>query len=46
MVDYIGPNGQHFSTSSIQARVSKAAQAAADRIIAQNTVARDPEQPE
>lgn len=33
MTDYIGPNGEKYSTNSIRARISRAAQEAADRII-------------
>lgn len=36
MTDYIGPNGERFSTDTIRARVSRDAQEAADRIIAQH----------
>ena len=36
MTEYIGPNGEHFSTNSIRARISRDAQEAADRIIAQH----------
>jgi len=34
MADHIGSNGQLFPTGSIQTRIAKAAQEAADRIIA------------
>ncbi|MGV8912226.1 MAG: hypothetical protein ACOH14_06360 [Rhodoglobus sp.] len=43
MADYIGPNGQGFSTDSIRARMSRAAQVAADRIIAQHDECGAPE---
>jgi hypothetical protein len=36
MADYIGPNGEQYSTNSIRARISRDAQEAADRIIAQH----------
>lgn len=34
--DHIGPNGELFPTGSIKVRITKAAQASADRIIANN----------
>jgi len=37
MTDHIGRNGQLFPTGTIQTRIAKAAQDAADRIIASNT---------
>jgi len=36
VAEYIGPNGEKYSTNSIRARISRDAQEAADRIIAQH----------
>jgi len=36
MTEYTAPNGVKYSTTSIHARISRAAREAADRIIAKN----------